>query len=191
MPTREYFDELMNDVYSEGDSSYEKTPNTDKHTHFYPVQKFSEKKQKNVYVNVKCFSSGDTGSVIRNAQYGTPYSYYLSKNSDTYILNNSQQGPTKKISHLVGSGDEDLYFKIKMPGIVKKDGTKISVTLFYNSPEQCERHLNMEFSRDVKEYWREKKLQRMLSHKHKFLFKEELEPKHIINEHDGNSVVVK
>jgi hypothetical protein len=191
MPEREYYDELMNDVYSESDSSYQAISNTDKNTHYYPVKKYNNKKQKEVYENVKCFSSGDTGSVIRNAQFGTYYSYYLSKKSDSYILGYSPQVSTKKITHLVGSPEEDLYFKIKMPGIVKKDGTKISVTLFYNNPEQCERHLNIEFSRDLKENWKNKKIQRMLSHKNKFLFKEELEPNDVTNDHEGNCVVVK
>lgn len=193
MPEREYYDELVNDGYSESDSSsYHKIVKTDKHTHYYDVKEYDEKKEKYVYKKVRCFSSGDVGSVIRNAQYGTKYSYYLSQTSGSYVLENNNLFSSKKtIHHLVGSADEDLYFKVKMPGIVKKNGEKISVTVFYNTPEQYERHMNVTISRDVKLAWKEKKLQRMLNYPHKFLLKEELENKYLLNEHEGQCVTVK
>jgi hypothetical protein len=54
----------------------------------------------------------------------------------------------------VGSSDEDLFFKIinKSNGIdrMKEDH------LFYDNPDQCERHMGINVSQHVKEQWTEK-----------------------------------
>ena len=76
------------------------------------------------------YSSGSLGSQIRNAVTG----FY-----------------TKDI---VGSSDEDLYFScILATGELRKG----SVTLFFDSPEQCEKHLYQLFGEDTKSKWNTKR----------------------------------
>jgi hypothetical protein len=54
----------------------------------------------------------------------------------------------------IGSSDEDLFFKLinKSNGIdrLKEDH------LFYDNPEQCERHMGITISQGTKDKWREK-----------------------------------
>ena len=59
-----------------------------------------------------------------------------------------------RFNELVGSEDENLFFKVRMPSI--SDG-KDCVTLFYSSPESFERHHLTILSKDVKKSWLEKK----------------------------------
>jgi hypothetical protein len=82
-------------------------------------------------LKVDCYTSGDIGSHIRNAETGE-YTKYK-----------------------VGSKDEDNYFKIKIcTGDLKtRNG---NTTLFYDSTEQFESHLLEELDQDVKESWLEK-----------------------------------
>jgi len=55
--------------------------------------------------------------------------------------------------HLVGSLDEDLYFKtIVATGQLGKDGN----LLFYNSPEEFERHMKVTVSPEIKQKWSDK-----------------------------------
>jgi hypothetical protein len=64
-----------------------------------------------------------------------------------------------RMEHRVGSKYEDLYFRVTdvHPG----NHTPINDLprkLFYDNPEQCERHLQMVISKDIKENWLEKTL---------------------------------
>jgi len=59
-----------------------------------------------------------------------------------------------RYSEVVGSEDENLFFKVRMPSI--SDG-KDCVTLYYSSPESFERHHLTILSKDVKKSWLEKK----------------------------------
>jgi hypothetical protein len=55
--------------------------------------------------------------------------------------------------HLVGSRDENLYFKVAMAtGQLGVDGGM----LFYDNPEQFERHMRTTVSQDVKQKWTDK-----------------------------------
>ena len=83
-------------------------------------------------VKVDCYTSGDCGTNIRNGETGE---YYKLK---------------------VGSKDEDRLFKISLANgeLRTKNGGSI---LFYDSPEQCERHLYHVISDDMKEKWLEKR----------------------------------
>ena len=82
---------------------------------------------------IDCYTSGDAGSPIRNAEIGN---YYKCK---------------------VGSKEENLFFKVSLStGELKtKNGSNI---LFYDSPEQYEKHLDQEVSQTIKQTWHEKKL---------------------------------
>ena len=81
---------------------------------------------------VDCYTSGDLGKRIRNAETGQYYKYK------------------------VGSKDEDLFFKISLAtGELKtRNGSNV---LFYDSPEQYEKHLMVEVDEEIKERWVVKK----------------------------------
>jgi hypothetical protein len=56
-------------------------------------------------------------------------------------------------SFRIGSKDEDIFFKVTMA--TGECGKDLSV-LFFDSPEQYERHLCVSVSQDIKEKWYEK-----------------------------------
>ena len=176
MPEREFYDDDYHSVSSETSSHfYKPTATKDSRTHYYERPFYDEKKRREIMKNVQCFSSGDVGSTIRNAQYGTYYKYVRSKESGAFVLitnDATSYSFSQKdcITHTVGSSNEDLYFKVKMPGIVSKDSEKTSVTLFYNSPGQFERHMNIEVSNEAKQQWNEKRKLQMMKSDNKFLF---------------------
>jgi len=195
MPERDYYNELFSESSSELlNRKYNSADADDNKLHLYPVKVYDEKKCRIVEKNIKCYLSGDVGNAIRNAQYGTYYKYYISQTSggsyvnDNYISDTSSK---KQISHNIGSRYEELYFKIKMPSIVSNTGEKKSVTLFYNNPGQCERHLNLNFSMETKNAWNKKRMAILLDYKYKCIFEGELAAIRPINEHEGQNVVVK
>jgi hypothetical protein len=93
------------------------------------------KKGQLVRTPIGIYTSGGTDSQIRDAETGAYY------------------------SHLVGSADEDLYFKVILAtGECKsKNG---SSTLFYSSPRHYMSHLNNEVSEDTLQLWEEKRAAR-------------------------------
>ncbi len=82
--------------------------------------------------NVEFFSSGSQGSNIRNAISGT---YYYGDR--------------------VGSKQEDLYYKVC---ISSGDMGKDTIVLFYDSPEQYERHMYTTVDSEDKKRWLEKQV---------------------------------
>jgi hypothetical protein len=83
-------------------------------------------------VKIDCYASSDTGTYIRNAETGEYYKYK------------------------VGSNDEDRLFKLSLStGELKT--TNGSTILFYDSPEQYERHLLDRLSDEIKEKWMNKR----------------------------------
>lgn len=82
--------------------------------------------------NIEVFASGPTDWTIRNAESGFKYE-----------------------GHKVGSLNEDLYFKVSFAtGEAKMD----SPTLFYDSPEQFEKHLFETVPQIIKQNWHNKML---------------------------------
>jgi hypothetical protein len=59
------------------------------------------------------------------------------------------------IKSKVGSGDEDLFFKTRMT-TVEPNVTGDSITLYFDNPEQCERHLGLAIGQNAKEAWKNK-----------------------------------
>ena len=90
------------------------------------------KKGQQVRTPINIYTSGGTDSQIRDAETGAYY------------------------SHIVGSADEDLYFKVILAtGECKsKNGSN---TLFYVSPRHYMSHLNNEVSEDTLQRWEEKR----------------------------------
>lgn len=60
----------------------------------------------------------------------------------------------ERMPHLVGSVNEDLYFKVILTNV---DGVEGPVTLFYNSPAEYELHQGKTIPDSIRESWREKK----------------------------------
>ena len=81
-------------------------------------------------VTIELFGSGDTGTKIRNAVTGA------------------------KTPYLVGSSNEDLFFKVR-----DGSGKKESLLLFYDSPEQYENHHFIILDQNIKETWVNKNME--------------------------------
>lgn len=61
-----------------------------------------------------------------------------------------------KCKYVVGSIQEDLLFKVN---ISNGETNQEPVLLFYDSPEQCEKHQHLILNQTVKENWLNKKMQ--------------------------------
>ena len=65
-----------------------------------------------------------------------------------------------KCKYLVGSEQEDLFFKARVctseNEMSARDNRKNAVLLFYDSPEQFEKHQRVVLTTDIKEKWHEK-----------------------------------
>jgi len=82
-----------------------------------------------ININIESYGSGGAGSKIRSATTGQRHSY------------------------LVGSADEDLFFKVAV--VTELYGQK-PLTLFYDSPEQYEKHNTEIIDSVIKEKWEHK-----------------------------------
>lgn len=93
-----------------------------------------ESDDRNVLKKIELYTTGGTGSNIRDAETGE---YYNEK---------------------VGTKYEDLYFKVSL---ATGECTSLngSNTLFYLSPNHYERHLYVELDNETKLNWEEKKQQ--------------------------------
>lgn len=61
---------------------------------------------------------------------------------------------SRMTKHLVGSRDEDYYFKVALAtGQLKTDEGHV---LFFDNPEQFERHMRTTVSQDIKQKWTDK-----------------------------------
>jgi hypothetical protein len=65
-----------------------------------------------------------------------------------------------KIKYLVGSIQEDLLFKVSISNGENKQGP---VLLFYDSPEQFEKHQYVTLNQSIKEKWLNQKMQYIIS----------------------------
>ena len=80
---------------------------------------------------INVFGSGDVGTSIRDAITGV-----------------------RNYAHKVGSAREDLYFKVRV--CTGEFGNREAPTLFFDSPEQYERHMLMTLDADTKMRWHRK-----------------------------------
>jgi hypothetical protein len=123
--------EADEDLYNENDIKLFKSIQdfeTNKH-HHKVVKKIKTKLGKKT-INIEYYSSGPIRSTITHAVSGV-----------------------KQRGSIVGSMDEDLFFKIRM---VNRNNGNEPVTLFYYSPEEYEKHQFTIISDSIKLKWREK-----------------------------------
>ena len=99
-----------------------------------------ESDDRNVLKKIELYTTGGTGSNIRDAETGAYY------------------------NEIVGSKHEDLYFKVSL---ATGECTSLngSNTLFYLSPQNYERHLFVELDNDTKISWENKKNELLLEMK--------------------------
>jgi hypothetical protein len=78
--------------------------------------------------------------------------YETSSNPHVYIrdaISGASRSPYR-----TGTADEDLFFTVRLA--TGESRVRGGSNLFYDSPEQYERHFQVELSNDIKEAWREK-----------------------------------
>jgi len=78
--------------------------------------------------------------------------FFATRNNPGARIRNALTGFSEK--HRVGSCNEDLYFKVTHA--TGEFDNRESLTLFYDSPEQYEKHWNMRLSQEDKEHWQSK-----------------------------------
>jgi hypothetical protein len=87
---------------------------------------------------ISIYTSGFIGNHIRDAETGEYF------------------------KEIIGSLDEDLYFKLAMSnGEVKSKND--SNTLFYKSPQHCMNHLHIDITPEIIQKWENKRNQRLLN----------------------------
>lgn len=104
-----------------------------------------------------------------------PVEIYMTKNQPGFLIRNAISG-IRDTKYRVGKLDECLFFKVKLSDIAfgrellkGRDRMHPSCrgqydsygVLFYDSPEEFERHFNLTLDQGLKEKWAERKLQYM------------------------------
>ena len=142
----EYNDEYNNDEYN--NDEYDNTPYT------YNESIISEDSTVFTPVKVKKngkFVSADPG----HKRIGTKKNkleYFASGNIPGNIIRNAVTGIPEY--NRVGSAlSEDIYFKVRYAG--NDSGNELD-TLYYDSPEQFERHMNCRLRTENKQLWKNK-----------------------------------
>ena len=125
-----YYEDMIDD----NDSFSDRMNHLDKiNMYSFNCFKINCKTKNGKNVKVDCFYSGQQGTYIRNAFTGEMF-----KNK-------------------VGSNDEYMFFKMYLcNGINEK---REPILLFYNTPEECERHLLMSIDNNIKQKWHQKYIQ--------------------------------
>jgi hypothetical protein len=88
-----------------------------------------------------------------------PVEIYMTKNQPGYLIRNAISG-IRETKYRVGRKDECLFFKVKLTDKLYGQHESYGV-LFYDSPEEYERHFNISLQQGLKESWVERKMQYM------------------------------
>jgi hypothetical protein len=201
----EYYDDEYNnnDCFSESTVSEDQEMTLFKNKHLHKIKRRMYDVKKGIFMmkTLHVYSSGDVGSVILNAEYGTKYQF--AKNLATgeyqrfdaiYDLTNLPTSQPRKfdkkiIQQKVGSYDEDVYFKVMICTGENKLKNE-PITLFYHTPEQYEHHFQVEIPLSEKKRWAQKRKELMKNYQYKSLYTNE----NVVQSapvHDGVDVVVK
>jgi len=151
MYAEEYLADDAHDYFDFSDISIEETSSIN--TELRDRRKMNElyKRTDKDYYSFKRKAFGEDGTRMEKVQV---YSSPLLTNG---FIRNAITGI--RMDHRVGSKYEDLYFCVM--DVHPENHTPINDLprkLFYDNPEQCERHLHIVVSKDVKEKWSEKNL---------------------------------
>jgi len=148
MYTEEYLPDDAIDYYDTTDISIEETSSVS--TQERDKRKLHElyKRSDPDYYSYKTIERDEDGNrIIRKTQiYSSPNNGRI-RNASTGI----------RESDFVGSRSEDSYFTMKDVAVCTKTlYNKEPRKLFYSNPEECERHLKIVLSREIKEAWHNK-----------------------------------
>jgi hypothetical protein len=151
------------DPFSTNDEDdFEEIPNMHESYSVSSYQSSVNSKRKKVRMMTDALNSQDKGyrkySLVVNYKPVEIVAYSTSSTPGTKIRDAITGARDERFK--VGSSDEDLYFKVRMAiGHVgsEKDENKAETTLFYDNPEQYERHMHAIVSPEHKEYWGEKR----------------------------------
>jgi hypothetical protein len=135
----DYYDNVPNDTFDDSSSNNKDLLNEAKkmdrgYTKLWGFIERSDGSLKRSKIDV--YTSGFIGNRIRDAETGEYY------------------------KELVGSQDEEIYFKLKMATgeIVSKNGSN---ALFYTSPDHCMRHLHIDVPQNIIDTWEVKRNDRL------------------------------
>lgn len=106
--------------------------------------------------------------------------YYETKPVNDYRIRNAVTGlryrdDHPKCKYLVGSVQEDIFFKVRintgeMDAFSRHTHKKISnPLLYYDSPEQCEKHQRITLEQPLKEKWHEKHRLRCIANRKMYM----------------------
>jgi hypothetical protein len=151
MYAEEYLPDDANDYFDMSDVSIEETSSID--TDLRDRRKITEihKRMDKDYYSFKRNVFSEDGVRMEKVQV---YSSPLLTNG---FIRNAVTGI--RMEHRVGSKYEDLYFRVM--DVHANHHTPLNNDprkLFYDNPEQCERHLQLTIPRDIKEIWAENNL---------------------------------
>lgn len=199
-----YYDEYnVNDCFSESTESEDAEMVLFKNKHLHKIKRrmYNEKKGRMMIKTIHVYSSGDVGSVILNAEYGTKYQFVKNLVTGEYerfdSINDLTSVPSidsrkfdkKTIRQKVGLFDEDVYFKVMICTGENKTRNE-PITLFYHTPEQYENHFQVHLPIEEKKRWVKKRKELMKNYKYKFLYTNE-NPVKTSPLHEGVDVVIK
>jgi hypothetical protein len=151
MYAEEYLADDANDYFDMSDVSIEETSSID--TELRDRRKLNEmhKRMDKDYYSYKRKVFGEDGARMEKVEV---YSSPLFTNG---FIRNAVTGI--RMEHRVGSKYEDLYFRaMDVDARNHTPSNNDPRKLFYDNPEQCERHLHIIIPKDVKGNWMEKNL---------------------------------
>jgi hypothetical protein len=151
MYNEEYLPDDANDYFDLSDVSIEETSSID--TELRDRRKMNEihKRMDKDYYSYKRQAFSEDGMRMEKVQL------YSSPLLTSGPIRNAVTGI--RMEHRVGSKYEDLYFRVM--DVHSNNHTPINDLprkLFYDNPEQCERHLQITVPNEVKETWAQKNL---------------------------------
>jgi hypothetical protein len=147
MYAEEYLPEDTEDYFNASEISIDETSTIDTETKHHLKMKEVYKRMDKDYYSYK----------IRVNNENIKIELYSSSSLSKSFIRNAITGIRSQ--YKVGSKYEDLFFKIK--DVARKNQTVLNDLprkLFYDSPEECERHLHITIPTELKENWMKKKL---------------------------------
>ena len=109
----------------------------------------SQKRRKKKFEDLKNIDKGYVKTRIQVGYSKIPVEYYKTANVQGTRIRNAVTGIYENFR--VGRKDEDLFFKVS--STIAKDLVSDAHLLFYDSPEQFERHFHCELKDDLKQKW--------------------------------------
>ena len=147
-------DEYNNDEYN--NDEYNNEYNDEYNDTSYPGNVSIVSEDSTIFTEVKVkkngkFVSADPG----HKRIGTKKNkleYFATSTIPGSLIRNAVTG-IPEYDRVGGAMAEDQYFKVRYAG---NDSTNNLDTLYYDSPEQCERHMNCRLSTKTKQVWKNK-----------------------------------